>query len=536
MSDSAKTVLTLNHKDALDFFLKSEQYHSFELPVYFNFDKVLQSAATAIADKKYDECLSSKRPDDLPDVNLDIMLNKDGRYAVRPIILANPFLYYFLVREICNESAWSAIQDCFHNYSLPHITSCALPIIPAKTEKFHRSATIIHWWNSIEQRSLELSLEYRYMFVSDITNCYGSINPETIDWALSMKGTEFATEDNHEMAQNIIRYIRAFQHGRNIGIPQGSAIFDFVSEIILGYADLLLYNRLTEENIDGFEVLRYRDDFRIFCNDMDKLEQISYILQEVLEKLNFRMNSGKTHITRSVVMDSVKSDKLWYIENTPIFNKKGVDFDSYEKHLFFILMFGRRYPNGGQLKNMLSDLHERLMKDLYPEDKSKKDGISKKKSSKAKKRNKKQHFIPGGSVRAMCAVATQIALENIAVSHFALRIISEMVDTLVDENEKVDIISKVYEKLAHLPNSSYNQLWLQNITYQWDKKQGCAPYDMRLCRLAMGEQVVIWNNAWLDSKLISRIPLKTICDKKLLKSLSPVIIFRETQAYNEVYS
>lgn len=79
----------------------------------------------------------------------------------------------------------------------------------------------------------ELSLEYRYMFVTDITNCYGSINPQSIDWALTFKGTKYENEDYLPVAKNIRMYLGALQNGRNIGIPQGSYIFDFVAEIIL---------------------------------------------------------------------------------------------------------------------------------------------------------------------------------------------------------------------------------------------------------------------------------------------------------------
>lgn len=39
----------------------------------------------------------------------------------------------------------------------------------------------------MEQRSIELSLEYRYMFVTDITNCYGSVNPQAFDWAFLLR-------------------------------------------------------------------------------------------------------------------------------------------------------------------------------------------------------------------------------------------------------------------------------------------------------------------------------------------------------------
>ena len=72
------------------------------------------------------------------------------------------------------------------------------------------------------------------------------------------------------------------------------------------------------------------------------------------------MNSQKTKISDSIVTDAIKHDKLAYIYNTPIFNKKGVDFDSFEKHLLFILLFGRENPNSGQLKTLLSDIDQRI--------------------------------------------------------------------------------------------------------------------------------------------------------------------------------
>lgn len=431
-------------------------------------------------------------PEKLPDVNLDILLNKDGRYAVRPIMLANPFLYYFIVREICNEQSWKTIKDLFEIFKVPHITSCALPIIPKEKEPFHKSTTILNWWSAMEQRSIELSLEYRYMFVTDITNCYGSVNPQAFDWAFSLKGTKHERTCNNSIPTNIQKYLRAFQHGRNIGIPQGSAIFDFIGEIILGYSDLLLHEAIQRENIVApYEIIRYRDDYRIFCNDKDVLENISYILQHVLESLNFRMNSKKTKISESIVTDSIKADKLAYIYNTPIFNKKGVDFDSFEKHLLYILMFARQYPDSGSIKTMLSDIDNRIedwLKDKEKQDKKWEEvdlGQEDDVFSKLKTYHHSNIF-PGGSIRAMSAVCVQIALENVGCCHYTLRVLSRMVDSLKDEHEKWDIIDKVYAILCNQPNSDYNQLWLQNITYQKDKKNGSSPYNIRLCKVVMG--------------------------------------------------
>ena len=555
MSKAARNILTLNHDEAMDFFMKSEQYHGFELPEYFTFDQVLKNVREKIGVTPYEECVQENiSPEELSDVNLDILLNKDGRYAVRPIILANPFLYYFLVREVCCESNWQVIKDLFEKFNVPHITSCAIPVIPNEKEPFHKATTINNWWNSMEQRSIELSLEYRYMFVTDITNCYGSINPQTFDWAFTLKDTTIATGIQSPIAQNIQKFLRALQQGRNIGIPQGSAIFDFVGEIILGYSDLLLHESLQAKakeyegqgkTFPDYEIIRYRDDYRIFCSNREALEDISYILQQVLERLNFRMNSQKTKISDSIVTDAVKSDKLAYIYNTPIFNKKGVDFDSYEKHLLFILMFARQYSDSGSIKTMLSDIDKRLEEWLHPQDEKKEtdsilwgdvdlsdDGHFVKTK---RKKAQEPYYIPGGSVRAMSAICIQIALENVGCAHYALRIISRMIDSLKDMSEKQSIINLVYNKLCNQPNSDYNQLWLQNMTYTQDKKNGTSPYSLRLCKLVMGNiKEPLWNNGWIRAEFVQNMPIASIVDKETLKKVTPVITFRETRRYNEI--
>ena len=555
MSKAARNILTINHDEAMDFFMKSEQYHGFELPEYFSFDEVLKYVREKVRTIPYEECLKKGvSPDSLSDVNLDILLNKDGRYAVRPIILANPFLYYFLVREVCCESNWQVIKDLFEKFNVPHITSCAIPVIPNEKEPFHKATTINNWWNSMEQRSIELSLEYRYMFVTDITNCYGSVNPQTFDWAFTLKDTTIATGIQSPIAQNIQKFLRALQQGRNIGIPQGSAIFDFVGEIILGYSDLLLDESLQAKakeyegqgkTFPDYEIIRYRDDYRIFCSNREALEDISYILQQVLERLNFRMNSQKTKISDSIVTDAVKSDKLAYIYNTPIFNKKGVDFDSYEKHLLFILMFARQYSDSGSIKTMLSDIDKRLEEWLHPQDKKKEtesilwgdvdlsdDGHLVKTD---RKKAQKPYYIPGGSVRAMSAICIQIALENVGCAHYALRIISRMIDSLKDMSEKQSIIDLVYNKLCNQPNSDYNQLWLQNMTYTQDQKNGTSPYSLRLCKLVMGNiEEPLWNNGWIRAEFVQNMPIESIVKKETLKKVTPVITFRETRRYNEI--
>lgn len=53
MAYETKNVLSLDSKDAMDFFLKSEQYHGFELPEYFVFDELLQNVKRIVEDTPY---------------------------------------------------------------------------------------------------------------------------------------------------------------------------------------------------------------------------------------------------------------------------------------------------------------------------------------------------------------------------------------------------------------------------------------------------------------------------------------------------
>ena len=215
-------------------------------------------------------------------------------------------------------------------------------------------------------------------------------------------------------------------------------------------------------------------------------------------------------------------------------NKKWCVFDGFQKHLLFILMFSRKFPNSGQLKVMLTHLDKRIEERLTQkneiirlgiptsfeellEDKEEKElsdnndnteNISDDETISNEAENKEEittdesientnndeeiivektprHLVE--NVRAMCAIATQIAIENITSVHYALRVISRMVNSLEEEEEKMDIVEKVCNKLASHPNSTYTKLWLQNMTYVYDMQKGKNRFSIPLCELVMNE-------------------------------------------------
>lgn len=543
-----KTIFDLSADEALDFLMQNDRYVTTEMPEYLNFDPVLAFAREHIADTSIDKCLKDINPENMSDANYDIMLNKDGRYAVRVLSLSNPFLYYLLAREICTPEHWAAILDDFKVVgSAPHIQAVGIPVIPADKENFHKATTILNWWNRFEQMAVKLSLDYRYMFVTDITNCYGTIELQTVEKALSRKGTASEVD----VKTDIVRILTMLRQGRNIGLPQGSTLYDIVAEIVLGYADMLLREALERDGItEGYEILRYRDDYKVFANDKDLLERISYTLQHVLEGLNLRLNSAKTRISDSIITDSIKPDKLAYIYNTPIYNnKKQCDFDGIQKQLLFILQFGRQYPNCGQMRMLLSKLSswieeyiENVAKNQKSKAKPKVEAKPGEEDAEDKKTQKRLGTIIE-DIMAMSAIAAQIAAENLNSAHYALKVISQMLSTISDEQvekgeqaSKDEIVTKVLNRLGSMQNSDYLKIWLQNLAVKAEYKGDYSFADEKgngLCHLVCGADANLWSNSFLAPAYLEGFDATAVVDDAVLHNDIPVMQFKHRFSYDD---
>lgn len=581
-----KTIFDLSADEALDFLMQNDRYVTTEMPEYLNFDPVLAFAREHIADTSIDKCLKDINPENMSDANYDIMLNKDGRYAVRVLSLSNPFLYYLLAREICTPEHWAAILDDFKVFgSAPHIQAVGIPVIPADKENFHKATTILNWWNRFEQMAVKLSLDYRYMFATDITNCYGTIELQTVEKALSRKGTASEVD----VKTDIMRILTMLRQGRNIGLPQGSTLYDIVAEIVLGYADMLLHEELERDGItEGYEILRYRDDYKVFADNKDLLERISYKLQHVLEGLNLRLNSAKTRISDSIITDSIKPDKLAYIYNTPIYNnKKQCDFDGIQKQLLFILQFGRQYPNCGQMRMLLSKLSSWIeeyienvaknrpkvisLEPKTPEEKKEieelfaslrksndnsnaesceekaeaKPEVEAKPDEEKSTEDKKQQERLGTiieDIMAMSAIAAQIAAENLNSAHYALKVISQMLSTISDEQvengeqaSKDEIVTKVLNRLGSMQNSDYLKIWLQNLAVKAEYKGDYSFADGKgngLCHLVCGADANLWNNSFLTPAYLEGFDATAVVDDAVLHNDTPVMQFKHRFSYD----
>ena len=502
-----KTILELTHKEALKFFMEVENYCSLSLPVYFNFQPVLDYVQTTVGKFDLDSCLETKKvyPSNFDGVNYKMLINKDGRYAFRPLQIANPFLYYLLVRDITTESNWNKITNRFQEFKNDHIEVSSIPRLKGEKDKTLLGATISNWWEDFEQRTIELSIQYKYMFTTDITNCYSSIYTHTISWAIEGKDVAKANRGKTSSLGNIIdTYIQGMQYGQTNGIPQGSALFDFIAEIVLGYADMELRNKLEEETISEYKIIRYRDDYRVFSNSKEEIEKISLVLQNVFAELNFQMNASKTRLSENIVEDAIKADKLYYITNIPAYRKLNSLFASFQKELYYILSIAKRYPNSGTISKLLNNISIR---------------IEKRKSIKE-------------NILVLVAILVEIAILSPKVHQLVLACISNLISRIKFNEEKKAIVDQVRTKLNSLPNIGHIQIWLQRITYKLDIETGVNLYQEPLCQLVEGKAVDLWNLDWLKDDLKAGLPILQVCDTKKRDSMVPFIEVNEISIFD----
>ena len=186
-----KSILELSEVKAYKYFMESSNYCSLDLPKYIDFSKVLIYVEGKVGKKTFEEILKNKKkmPSEYEGVNHKLLIKKDARFTYRPIDIANPYLYYLLVRQITTRSNWKEIKRVFSTFVSPNIDVISIPKVKGDLDKSHKAAGITDWWKNVEQKTITLSLKYRYMFVTDITNCYGSIYTHTIAWALMGKDT-----------------------------------------------------------------------------------------------------------------------------------------------------------------------------------------------------------------------------------------------------------------------------------------------------------------------------------------------------------
>lgn len=372
-----KNILELSCSEARSFLLKGKSYSDIELPKYFEFDRLIAKVSEHLngkclrtfysqiprldkngkrqTDDEGNERKCADSPKKYDGVNYKLLDNKDGKYAWRPLQLIHPALYVSLVHEITEDKNWQTIVKRFSEFAVNRKIKCMSLPIRSDTKESDKATMVSHWWNKVEQKSIELALDYQYLLVTDILDCYGSLYTHSVAWALHRKKVAKKRYQDNTLIGNVIDgCLQDMSFGQTNGIPQGSVLMDFIAEMVLGYADLQLSKKIGK-SIKDYKIIRYRDDYRVFVNNPQDGEAIIKSITEVLIDLGMKLNPQKTISSHEVVRDSLKEDKSYWIDH-----KKTEK--SLQKHLLVIHSLSQKYPNSGSLNIALNDFMKRIKK------------------------------------------------------------------------------------------------------------------------------------------------------------------------------
>lgn len=493
---SRRSILDLAHDEARSFLLKPESYCSLDLPPYIGFAELIEGVHAVLDGKRLTD-LRQASPRDHDEVNYTILHNKDGRYAWRPFQLIHPALYVSLAHAITEEANWQLIRERFQRFAANDQIRClSLPVVSSSNEK-DRAEQVSHWWHEVEQGSIEMSLDYDYLIETDITDCYGAIYTHSIAWALHTKVEAKKRENRNDQSligNAIDAHIQDMRHGQTNGIPQGSVLMDFVAEIVLGFADLELSERLSAASISEYRILRYRDDYRIFVTSSQVGEAIVKLITEVTTGLGLKLSPTKTKASSDVIRASIKSDKLSWI------TRKQSD-KSLQKHLLIIHDHANQFPNGGSLVVALNDYYKRLSRSSAPLEG------------------------PG----PLIAIVVDIAYRNPRTYGICAAILSKLLSFVDGNDEKLSIVGRIRKKFSQIPNTGHMQIWLQRVTVSLDRSIG---YDEGVCRLVAGNAERLWNSDWISSAdLNAALDAGKIVNTKSRDEIAPIVPLTEVELF-----
>jgi hypothetical protein len=516
----SKRLLDLKSVEARAALKEKESYENFELPYYFDFANLLAIASGVTYHKNLKE-LCKKRADsnesDSPrfyeNVNYTVLSNKDGAFAWRPLELIHPILYMDLVNTITETQNWEMILRRFKSFAESCVKCISIPRI-SLGEDSNKASQVRYWWEEIEQRSIKMAMKYDYVFSTDITNCYGSIYTHSIEWALTDGGRNVVKQSMESTSRNgrqslgaqIDKKIRNMNHGQTNGIPQGSILMDLIAEIVLGYSDLELTIALKDISRDEFQILRYRDDYRIFVNNPVTGYRILKELSNVLYGLGMKMNMAKTSESDDVISSSIKKEKLDVISIAPA--KQHL-----QKEALRIYQLSKKYPNAGLIKRELSSYY---------------DTISRLKS----KEYENVDF------EVLISIFAMIARTSPGTINWASAIISQLLSKIVTKNERERLVRDIHKKFESIPNTGIIDIWLQRISIVpgIDINYKDPLTEAALLKIKVSK---LWECSWLNADVIKVLDSMNISNLKEeidANNIPPIVSRKEVELFKQNYN
>lgn len=497
MTSTYKSILELSANEAKNYLLENDNYLNLNIPTYYNFEPLLNDLDNyfsnnnnlcQFSDKTKNIFLDSDLIDNIraKNINHSIYINKNNNLSWRNIQLINPILYVYLVRLMTFPSNWQEIINRFNEFqSNEKIICLSIPVKSLNPKNTDLGTLLGNWYKNVEQKSIELFLQYDYLFETDISDCYGSIYTHSIAWAIHEKSIAKQNQNKNSFLGNLIdKIIQNIQYGQTNGIPLGSTLMDFIAEIVLGYADLELSRKLSNLNISNYHIIRYRDDYRIFVNDNLIGEAILKELSQVLLDLGLHLNSSKTKNSTDVITSSIKPDKFcWYF--TPDVG------DNPQNYLLVIRENSKKIPNSGRLLKNLKRFYDLCLHDnLYS--KSREERYVN--GGKIVIYDKKYNYLENSNITVLISILIDVIINNSKSYPVGFSILSILLNKIPNSDIKNDLINDIYNKFNKIHKNQHLQIWFKRVLLN-DYLSISTSLNEKLCDFN-NKNSDIWDISW----------------------------------------
>jgi hypothetical protein len=211
----------------------------------------------------------------------------DHKNSVRVFKIPHPYPYAILCHEI--SEAWDEIAKIIENnwenkkINALHVRKMATnPDCVFCMDYSSKSG-------EVSSVLLSNAVGKKYMVKADISNFFQSLYSHSIAWAAVGRKEAFNKRSHNTWYNRLDKAVMNSQEKESVGLPIGPHTSNVLSDLILSGVDKKLLDQ-------GFDFIRYIDDYHCFTDGKDHADEFLVLLSDELAKIKLVLNRSKTKI------------------------------------------------------------------------------------------------------------------------------------------------------------------------------------------------------------------------------------------------
>jgi len=198
--------------------------------------------------------------------------------------------------------------------------------------------------------------KYSHITKTDIKSFYPSLYTHSIAWAIH--GKKYIQSGTRRHDYNLVgnRLDKLFHKGNGDctnGIPIGPVVSDLAAEIVAAAIDRDLSVSISKAQLD-VQVVRFKDDYRIFSKSAADAKRAIKLLQEALLNYHLELNDSKTDI--SVLPNGLfrRWSSMYHSVNP--YKRKKYSWKQFRELYLSVLEIDTECPGTGVIDRFLADI------------------------------------------------------------------------------------------------------------------------------------------------------------------------------------